>query len=531
MDTDDPSKHIHEGESMRPEIYVGDGLLDRHADETWMALCAANEADPQHPKIVLRGDVLSRLARDEGRVKLDPYDIPSLRERMSRDATFFVKQTVKPPTDVAQVLLARTPDELPGAPRIERVVDVPVFGADESISILPGYHPGARTYYEPFGDPLSPLDDWSTPEGDYTRPYDVEAALCLLKDELLGDFPFADNASRSHALALLLEPFVREIIGDYPTPLYLIMAPEHGTGKSLLAKVCLSVGCGLISESPPPDSDEQEFKKRLSSYLLAAPAAVWLDNIKQPLDSGSLAAALTATRWSDRILGKTRVMNVPIRNVWVATLNNPSISPELTRRSVPIFLDAHIASPEDRAGPHPGANWKHPNLPRWAGENRENLVQAAVTLVRNYLHGTHVDVNWGGEAYRPRAVGSTFLGSYERWSEVMGGVLAAAGGKSFLTNREKLHVEVNTQREEATTFLEAWHARTTIPLVFDDVLKVVDPAREAPIPLPIELRVRSDDLPRRLSSWLQQNKGRVSGGYILKNDGKRPKRWYVEKIV
>jgi len=57
-----------------------------------------------------------------------------------------------------------------------------------------------------------------------------------LLDELLIDFPFADEASRANALALLLLPYVRPLIVG-PTPLHLITAPTQGTGKDLLAQL------------------------------------------------------------------------------------------------------------------------------------------------------------------------------------------------------------------------------------------------------------------------------------------------------
>jgi len=64
-----------------------------------------------------------------------------------------------------------------------------------------------------------------------------------LLDSLLGDFPFADQASRANALALLLLPFVRPLI-DGPTPLHLIEAAKPGTGKGLLADVVHAIATG-----------------------------------------------------------------------------------------------------------------------------------------------------------------------------------------------------------------------------------------------------------------------------------------------
>lgn len=533
-------------QQQRPQVDVTGGDLHQHVNDTWTALIAAN--DPQHPEVLLRGDTLTRLARDEQRIKLEPYRVTTLRDRMSQAAVFVREaqkgaQQVKPPADVASILLDRSPHELSDAPRVNRVTDVPVYGADKSLLTTPGYHPGSRTYYQPFGDELGALSgDWGyTGIGEQMRQEDVDNAKAWLLDELLGDFPFADAASKAHALCMILEPFVREQIGDHPTPLYVVMAPTHGTGKSRLVKVCLSVGCGQVPESPPPDRDEPAWQKRLFSSLLEAPPAIWLDNVSQRLDSASLAAALTSTRWTDRVLGQSRMMDVPIRNVWVATMNNPSISLELTRRAVPIFLDARVAEPWTRSGPEPGRTWQHP-LPGWAFEHRAELVYAALTLVKNWQFGSYSDLDtvFGSGEGVVREVGSRFLASYEEWSRVMGGILQAAGGKAFLTNLNKLHADADADRGDAEAFLAEWHARVQEPLTLDGVLELLArdapltadaPIHREPIPLPLELRVRKDLLPSKLGVWLRTQKGAIIGGFILKNDGKKPARWWVEKVI
>jgi putative DNA primase/helicase len=137
--------------------------------------------------------------------------------------------------------------------------------------------------------------------------------------------------------------------------------------------------------------------------------------------------------------------DVAVRNVWVATMNNPTILTELTRRSVPIFLDAKVSEPWNRSGPKEGRSWKHP-LPEWAFEERQSLVQAALILIANYVHGDP-DFSWPddktGDFARTRSVGSRFMGTYERWSQIMGGILAAAGVSGFLANREELHADAD----------------------------------------------------------------------------------------
>jgi putative DNA primase/helicase len=212
----------------------------------------------------------------------------------------------------------------------------------------------------------------------------------------------------------------------------------------------LSVDCGRVRPSPPPERDEGAWQKRLLSAFLAAPPAIWLDNISERLDSATLAGALTTPYWTDRILGHSRMADVPIRNVWVATMNNPSISGKLTRRGVPIYLDAQVPEPWMRSGPAQGRTWQRP-LPGYAFEKRARFVYAALVLVQNYLTGNDPEY---GEA---RTSGTRFLGMYERWSEVMGGILAAAGVDGFLTNRELLHIEADEDRDDDVA---PWGAKT-----------------------------------------------------------------------
>jgi hypothetical protein len=43
---------------------------------------------------------------------------------------------------------------------------------------------------------------------------------------------------------------------------------------------------------------------------------VLIDNINRPLGSGALDAALTGTAWSERILGKSEKIDLPLLTIW-----------------------------------------------------------------------------------------------------------------------------------------------------------------------------------------------------------------------
>ncbi len=63
--------------------------------------------------------------------------------------------------------------------------------------------------------------------------------------------------------------------------------------------------------------------------------------------------------------------------------------------------------------------FRHPDLREWTLAHRNQLIQAALTLIQNWL-----------AIGRPRSL--VHLPGFERWSEVMGGILAASGVDGFL---------------------------------------------------------------------------------------------------
>ena len=50
-----------------------------------------------------------------------------------------------------------------------------------------------------------------------------------------------------------------------------------------------------------------------------------VDNLRRRLDSAALASAITSELWQDRLLGKSEDIRSPVRAVWLATGNNPTL--------------------------------------------------------------------------------------------------------------------------------------------------------------------------------------------------------------
>lgn len=502
--------------------------LHARADAAIVALAESN--DPERPGVMVRGNELVRMTE---RGELENFTVESLRDELSRVAQFEVRdgenrRPKDPPVEVVKVVLSRDSSAYEGIPKVERVVDVPVLGEDGELVTRPGYHSAGSLYYRPAPD----LEDVQPRDAGLTE--DVEWAKSLLLDDLLGDFDFADDASRAHALGLMLLPFVREYIGSGSTPFHLVLAPDVGSGKTWLAQAALAPGCGTVAATPGTGSDE-EWRKRITTMLLGGAPAVLLDNLTGLLDTGALAAALTTDRWTDRLLGENREVNLPIRNAWVATGNNLRLSPDMTRRAVAVFLE-----PSDRkAADRQRKDFKHPELLEWASENRRALVEAALTLIEHWRLGPAQVV--GGYSYARTGEevleGQKTLGSYTRWAQVVGGVLMAADVPGFLGNRDRLEEQADDESREAREFLALLHAHAEEPMQTKDIAALCQyggPLADVVPDGPADAVGSSPGVfNRKLGEWLGKQRGKMIGGYKLNQTTLsikgNPRAWYVQQ--
>lgn len=413
-----------------PRIETNGEHLRDISDAALTALKAAN--DP--PFMFVRGGSPVRVFLDtDAAPAIQSHTTASLKGVLARCANFvstsFDRGTVPvaPPAVVVEDILSLPTWQ--GIPPLSGIVTAPIVSASGKLETEPGYLEASALYYHDAfrGD----LPD-TTP-----TPANIEAAKRLLLETLIGDFPFVDEAGKAHTLGIILLPFVRPCIKG-ATPLHLVDAPTPGSGKSLLVEVAQKIFAPKISPTPADVKDDDEWRKRITSSLLTGGSHIWFDNINRKVDSGSLAAALTATEWTDRLLGGNAQINAPVRCVWTATGNNTQLSDELARRTVYIRLDPCMERPWDRDG------FKIPDLREFVTKERPKLLAAAITLIRAWL-------DKGMPAYTGKP-----LGSYEAWTRVIGGILETAGVPGFLSNRAELFEKADPERESWAAFLEAW---------------------------------------------------------------------------
>jgi hypothetical protein len=475
----------------RCTIQVNDLDIPHVARQAWDALITQQQ---RAPMLFRRGGVLVELADDDdGRRVIVKTDNARLRGTLARVCVFWRERKTRQGTET---YIVNPPETVVNDCQVyidsrvqvlDRVVHTPVFGRAGELLAGPGYHGAARIYHDLH--PGIPAIPDATPTAEQ-----VAQARALMMDDLLGDFPFVDEADKAHAVALLLLPFVRAMIPG-PTPLHMIEAPTMGSGKGLLADVITTISTGAPPAPMAEAGDDDEWRKRITSTLLGAPSHVMLDNLNRTLDSGSLAAALTATMWEDRLLGMSQNVRLPVSVVWLATANNPNMTSEIARRTVRIRIDPRIDRPWLRTG------FKHDNLRQWAGENRGALVAACITLIRAGL---------------PSGTPGRTLGTFEAWSDVMGRILPGVGIPGFLDNLVKLYDAADTEGQRWRTVVDVWwEAHGSNRVKAADVYQAITEAG-----VELDLRGRTEKAQQSaFGKALARMKDRVINGYQIVQAG------------
>ena len=397
------------GRRQLPTVNVSSRKLNELVDEVLDNIADANDDDPDiflHGSEVVKvvGQPVRTVALDANMLAYEADARMHFEKQQPRGGTVIANA----PTRVVETIMSKPEKPFP---QLTRLSYTPYFSPSGRYVDVPGYDPEAQTYY-------APPPGLSVPEipSEPTRT-DVRRARDFILSNILVDFPFVSEADRAHAFALMLLPFVRDMI-DGPTPLHNIEAPTPGSGKGLLMKVLLMPAIGGRHVTCGAGADNEEWEKRLISFLRLSPQALVIDNVNDKVSSGFLCTALTEPEVSSRLLGVSQQVTMPVRTVWVMTANNPKFSDEVIRRTARIRVDAGVERPEDRSG------FKHADLAAWASAHRGELIAACCTMVRGW-------VTQGA----PEDVPAKPLGSFEHWHAVMSGLLSYLDVPGLLENK------------------------------------------------------------------------------------------------
>jgi hypothetical protein len=383
-----------------------DAYLSNTTAAAWEALLAANHTSP--PRLYLYNGLLTRLERDDDAVVLREMTEPIMRNEITNITIWLKRQQTEPADPTKHQIENILATENPGLPHLRRVTRVPIFAPDGTLLNTPGFHDGIL--YVPERDlVVRPVS--AKPNSD-----ELAEALKWI-EEMLCEFPFVSDADRAHAIALLLLPFLREMIKG-PTPIHGVEAPQPRSGKGLLFENLLAVGIGRsYAHYGPPNQVDAELKKEITAALRDGNLAIVFDNVKSIVQSPELASATTKPFWTGRILGISADLRVdPLMVIWVIAGNNLSFTSEIQGRTIRIKIDAKTDKPEDRTFSK--------NLDIWVrDEHRGDLIWSVLTVIQY----------WISQGMPKPSV--TLLGKFEEWTRVVGGVLETGGIPGFLSVR------------------------------------------------------------------------------------------------
>lgn len=501
----------------RPTVEIRQGALDVMATAAEKVLIS--HGAPIYDRAGLVKPVLEQVPALKGRrtnvACLIEVDDDMLVDHMCRAASWIKFDGRKndwvpadPPRSIAGIIRSRRGEwSFPG---LAGVITTPTLRPDGSILDTIGYDEDTQLLL--MSSPKLPAFPDSPTKADAAN------ALKIL-DDLLADFPFVDDASRSAALAGLIAPIVRGAMSAVPA--LVARAPVPGSGKSYLIDLCSVLATGEMAPVISPGKNEEEMEKRLGAVLQDGRAIIAIDNVNGPLGGDALCQVIERPVVSVRVLGASKMPKIPNRGCVFATGNNIQILGDMTRRVILCSLDPQMERPEQRTfsgKPH-----------ELILADRGKYVAAALTIARAYAVAGFPDE-------------CPAIASFEDWSRFVRSPLVWLGRADPVDTMEKARGEdpvttsllalfaaihgaggttartsggLKTLAEEVNSFGQ----RTNQPL-HDAIFEIAESRR-------------GDIDPRRLGKFLGQYDGRIVGGYRLISifdAHAKQKTWKVERV-
>jgi hypothetical protein len=410
-----------------------------------------------------------------------------------------IEVSAKPPQDLVLMVLGNPPVEVP---RLLGITSIPYFTKTGRLVEKQGYDKEAGLYLK-FIVNIPPVPCNPT-------PLQIYQALKTIYN-IIRDFPFETKADRANLLALMLMLPAREMI-DGPTPIHLIEAATPGTGKSLVVQAIMFPLLGINPTMRSEPKDDAEWAKVIASAMLSGERLFVVDNINNSLMSGTLSNAVVSHKFSTRALGYNKDIKGEIKWGWVMTGNNIKASMEVARR----IVRTRMIAPAEKPWKRDQSNFHIPKLMNWVDRNSDLVCWSALTLVQAWV----VSGMPGGKGN---------LGSFERWAEVMSGILECIGIKGFLANVNDSFDDISEETESWSDFVKVWWSQHT---------NVLHPARDLYDLLAIngiDLDLHGDNDSARISSLgkkLGLQKDKVFDVYrIVRGKGRNRRMWQLECIT
>ena len=320
-----------------------------------------------------------------------------LREDKTSGDMVFLRHTM---TRECAAKLIAAPQFRRKLPEIIRILDIP----------LPIRTPGGGIVFPESGYDAR-FRSYLDPEAPTIRPIPFDRAIELLQ-EVHADFGWKDGQSLTHALARMITPLCRGLMGwDSRFPLWHYSGNRPRAGKDYLAGVTQLLYEGRTCEDAPLERESEETRKRITAAIMAGRRMMHFANCQGYIQDAAFIGAVTSKTFGARNLGSTEAkadLTMPNEIEFSISANvgltfREDVEPR-TRRISLVFFDEN---PNGRA-------FAKPDLHGWVLKHRSDLLSAIGALVKRWIdHGC------------PAA--PTPFNSFPEWGKVVGGIMHACG--------------------------------------------------------------------------------------------------------
>lgn len=485
------------------------------ATDAERALLAADA--PLYVRGGIMKPVLDEMPAAKGRktkvARLCKVDADCMIDHLSRAASWMKFNARKndwspadPPKNVATIILSR--DGEWQFRRLAGVITTPTLRPDGTILFEAGYDEVTQLLL------LEPPELPKIPEKP-TRQDALKALETL--DLLLAEFPFADEASHSAALSVLLTTVARGAMAA--VPMHVTTAPVAGSGKSYIFDVASGLSLGDYAPIITAGRTEEETEKRLVSALLNGQAIISIDNVNGDLGGDLLCQMVERPIVSVRPLGSSELVKVENRACVFATGNNIHLVGDMTRRVILCSLDPKMERPELR-------EFRSDPFAMVIAD-RGKFIAAALTICRAYAVA-------GYPGQCPP------LASFEDWSRIVRSALVWLECADPVATMEQARAD-DPDTTSLRTLLAAW--RSTFQSAYVTTGKAIERAKsnymgelsEADLHHALHDVAETKGVlnAKRLAKFLSAKRGRILDGLRftdMMDDHLKQKVWRVEEV-
>lgn len=506
----------------RPVVRWKLGELPAIVDQAELCLSGSNEQIFQRYPFLVRVTrrsvpTIRNYKRAAGALGLVMIEAPYLIEALTRCATWEkydsrgeTWRSINAPEQVATTYLARCGHWR--LPQLWGAISAPTLRPDGTVLQKPGYDEEMQLYYDPCGIEFPRIPD----DPDMN---DANAAFQVLR-EAFASFPYADEVDRAVALSFMLTALVRRSLPS--APLGAISAPVMGSGKTLLADCVSILATGAIAPSMTFAETDEEAKKTALAVLMEGDPVVLIDNVERPLAGDWLCSILTSEVYKQRMLGRTEMVSVPTRILFLATGNHITVAGDLRTRTLLCRVDPKLEHPEQRAFSY--------DLREKIAHDRPRIVAAGLTLMRAFIATGQLEMDFA----KP-------WGRFEHWSRMVRCPLMWMDCEDPCRSLTTLQDE-DPVRNEHLRLSAAWFGS------FGDKALTARAAIETlnqPSPTDSELQLKRvfEEVAldkaggvisaKRVGKWMDKHKGARVGGYQIEaagHDANHTMEWRVRRL-